>query len=154
MAHSFLAALQGLRAQSAGATRLNTPDVVAPRLRAVGRSASVPLRSGLIAGCALALGIAVWMGDPSGYLQADPALARLLRGMALIKGMLALGAVGAVFWRFAWPVGTFGAAVYLLGSCALVGSTMLIWQLSHIVLAAVLFHGAALGLLVYGWRER
>jgi hypothetical protein len=74
--------------------------------------------------------------------------------MALIKGMLALGAVGAVLWRFAWPIRTFGAVVYIVGSCVLVGSTMLIWQLSYIVFAAVLFHGAALSLLVVGWRER
>jgi hypothetical protein len=31
---------------------------------------------------------------------------------------------------------------------------MLIWQLTWIPLAAVVFHAAALGMLVLGWRER
>jgi hypothetical protein len=112
------------------------------------------LRSGLILGCANAIGIAAWLGDPSGYLHADPALARLLRGMALIKGMIAIAAVGAVFWRLAWPVSKIGAATYLISSWAIAGSAMLIWQLSYIVPAALLFHAAALSLLLVSWRER
>jgi hypothetical protein len=128
---------------------------------AANRSAAAPastavslLRIGLIVGCASSIGIAVWLGDPSGYLHADPALARLLRGMALIKGMIAIAAVGAVFWRLAWPVSKIGAAAYLISSWAIAGSTMLIWQLSYIVPAALLFHAAALSLLLVSWRER
>jgi hypothetical protein len=105
-------------------------------------------------GCVGALAVAAWLGDPSGYLKADPALARLLRGMALIKGMIAIAAVGAVFWRLAWPVSRPVATTYLLSSWALAGSTALIWQLSYIVPAALLFHAAALSLLLAGWRER
>jgi hypothetical protein len=112
------------------------------------------LRIGLVFGCANAVGIAAWLGDPSGYMHADPALARLLRAMALIKGMIAVAAVGAVFWRLAWPVSKIGAATYLISSWVLAGSTMLIWQLSYIVPAALLFHGAALSLLLVTWRER
>jgi hypothetical protein len=112
------------------------------------------LRSGLLFGCANAIGIAAWLGDPSGYLHADPALARLLRGMALIKGMIAIAAVGAVFWRLAWPVSKIGAATYLISSWALAGATMLVWQLSYIVPAALVFHAAALSLLLISWRER
>jgi hypothetical protein len=112
------------------------------------------LRGGLVLGCTSAIGIAAWLGDPSGYLLADPALARLLRGMALIKGMIAIAAVGAVFWRLAWPVSKIGAATYLISSWVLAGSTMLVWQLSYIVPAALLFHAAALSLLLISWRER
>jgi hypothetical protein len=123
-------------------------------IRAANRSTVVlPLRAGLILGCALAVVWAVWVGDPSGYVQSDPALARLLRGMALIKGMLAIGAVAAVFWRFAWPIRNSVAATYVITSSVLAGSSMLIWQLSSIVMAAVLFHAAALCMLVVGWRE-
>jgi hypothetical protein len=117
-------------------------------------SAALPLRAALLVGCALAIGMAGWLGDPSGYLQADPALARLLRGMALIKGMIVIGAVAAVYWRLAWPARPVAAASYLAASWVLAGSAMLIWQLSYIVLAAVLFHAAALSLLIVGWRER
>jgi hypothetical protein len=101
----------------------------------------------------MAVGIAAWLGDPSGYLHADPALARLLRGMALIKGMIAIAALAAVFWRLAWPVSKSAAAAYLVSSWAVAGSTMLIWQLSYIVPAALLFHAAALSLLLVGWRD-
>jgi hypothetical protein len=112
------------------------------------------LRCGLVLGCAIAIGIAARLGHPAAYLNADPALARLLRAMALIKGMIALAIVCAVFWRMAWPVAKRAGAAYLVGSWAIVGSTMLIWQLSYIVPAAVLFHAAALSLLWVGWRER
>jgi hypothetical protein len=111
------------------------------------------LRGNLVLGIAIAIGIAAWLGDPSGYLRADPALARLLRGMALIKGMIALAAVAAVFWRLAWPVSRMGATAYLIASMALAGSTVLIWQLSYIVPAALLFHAAAISLLLISWRE-
>jgi hypothetical protein len=112
------------------------------------------LRTALLAACALSIGVAAWYGDPSGYLTADPALARLLRGMAAIKGMIALAALGAVLWRFSWPTSTVAAIVYIGGTSVLAGSTMLIWQLTSLVLAAVLFHVAALSMLVVGWRER
>jgi hypothetical protein len=112
------------------------------------------LRGGLVSGCAVAIGIAAWLGDPVDYLHADPALARLLRGMALIKGMIAIAVVGVVFWRLAWPVSRTAAAAYLASSWAVAGSTMLIWQLSYIVPAALLFHVAAFSLLFVSWRER
>jgi hypothetical protein len=112
------------------------------------------LRTAVLAACALSIGAAAWYGDPSGYLTADPALARLLRGMAAIKGMIALAAIGAVLWRFGWPTSKGAAIVYIGGTSVLAGSTMLIWQLTSLVLAAVLFHVAALSMLVVGWRER
>ena len=112
------------------------------------------LRSGLVLGCAAAIAMAAWLGDPGGYLQGDPALARLLRGMALIKGLIALAAMGAVFWRLAWPISKPVAAGYFACCWAFAGSTMLIWKLSCIVPAALLFHTAALSMLWVGWRER
>ena len=116
--------------------------------------APATLRVAVIAGCLLAAGLALWVGDPTSSLQADPSLGRLLRCMALIKGCLVLGAVGAVWWRAGWPLPKPVAAGYAAGTWVLTGSTMLIWQLSYIPLAAVLFHAAALGMLVVGWRER
>jgi len=115
---------------------------------------ALPLRAVVIVACALAIGAAAWFGDPSGYLQADPALARLLRGMALIKGAAVIAAVGAVLWRFGFPVSKPVALAYALGSGVLAGSTMLIWKLTLIPFAAVLFHASALAMLIVGWRER
>jgi hypothetical protein len=115
---------------------------------------NVLLRAALIPACALAIGIALWVGDPRTYLQADPALARLLRGMALIKGMLAIGAAAAVYWRCAWPMSRQAAATYAISAAAMAGSAALIWQLSYIALAALLFHLSAVTMLIVGWRER
>lgn len=113
------------------------------------------LRGGLVTGCVIAMGVAAWQGSPVEYLQADPALARLLRSMALIKGMIAIAIVGAVFWRLAAsPVSKTAAAGYLACCWALAGSSMLIWQLSYIVPAALMFHAAVLSLLLLSWRER
>ncbi len=112
------------------------------------------LRGGLVSGCAMAIGVAAWLGDPADYLNADPALARLLRGMAVIKGMIAIAVLCAVFRRLAWPVSKTAGAAYLLSCWALAGSTMLVWQLAYIVPAGLLFHVAAVSLLWVSWRER
>jgi hypothetical protein len=111
------------------------------------------LRSVLIVGCAISVGIAMYMGDPSGYLLADPALARLLRGMAVIKGVIAIAIVGAVWWRFGRAVSRPVAVSYALGCWVVAGSTTLVWQLTSIVMAAVLFHAAALSMLIVSWRD-
>ncbi len=113
-----------------------------------------PLRIGLVVGCLLALGIAAWLAVPSDLMQADPALARVLRGMALIKGVVAVGAASAVFWRLSWPISGAVAGVYLVSTWMLAGAAMLIWQLSSIALAALVFHAALVSMLVVGWRER
>jgi hypothetical protein len=118
--------------------------------RAVAPSA-LQLRICLIVACAVAVGAAFDVGNPTGYLQADIALAHLLRGMAVIKSTIVLAAVGAVWWRLSWVVSRAAAVTYI---AVLAGSTMLIWQLTWIPLAAVVFHGAALGMLIVGWRER
>jgi hypothetical protein len=114
---------------------------------------ALPLRAALMAGCAISVGITAYLGDPSGFTN-DLALTRLLRGMALIKGAMALAAVAVVLWRFGRPVAMPVAAGYLLGSWVLVGSTMLVWQLTWIPAAAVLFHVAGLSMLLVSWRER
>ena len=150
-------------AQSIARWSLPGQWVLFGRNRALGanRSASaVPstvaslLRGALLSGCALAIGIAAWLGHPAAYLHADPALGRLLRGMALIKGLIALAVVCAVFWRLSWPVSKTTGATYLLASWLLAGSTMLVWQLTYILPSALLFDVAALSVLLMSWRER
>lgn len=107
-----------------------------------------------MAGCAVSIGIAVYLGDPGPVTLSDPSLARLLRGMALIKGVMAIAAVAAVWWRLGRPVSKPVAAAHLMGSWILAGSTTLVWQLSWIPLAAILFHGAALPMLWLTFRHR
>jgi hypothetical protein len=120
-------------------------DAVLPRVAA--------LRAALIAGCAAAVGLAARVGDPAAYLLADPALARLLRAMALIKGLLVLAAALASWWRFGWRASPAVSIAYLAATWAMAGSTMLIWQLALIPFAAVLFHAALVGLLLAAWRD-
>lgn len=115
--------------------------------------AAVTLRSLLVAGCVSAAVGAFAAGDPEVYQNADPELARLLRAMALIKGSLVLGAIAALVWRFGWAVSSGLAAGYLISAWIVVGATMLIWQLSFIGAAAILFHCAEFLLLALAWHD-
>lgn len=111
-------------------------------------------RALLLGGCVLAASAAAWQGDPASYLRADPELARLLRGMALIKSGIALAAIAAVLWRLGWPLTRPATAAGYLGACwVLAGSCMLIWQLTDIAVAAIAFDGAGLVLLGLVWHE-
>ena len=111
------------------------------------------LRSLLIIGCALGIGLATWHGTAVGTSFPDPALIRLLRGMALLKGAMAIAALLAVFWRFGWPMSPPVALGYLLCTWTLAGASVLIWRLTLIPFAAVSFHAALLGILAAAWQD-
>ncbi len=80
-------------------------------------------------------------------MHADPELALLLRGMALIKATIALAAVAVLWWRFGAPVSRPVAAIYVVGAGSMAGATVSIWQLSSLLPAAVLFHIGLFALL-------
>jgi hypothetical protein len=85
---------------------------------------------------------------------ATPAdLARLLRFMALIKGGIAVAALGAVWWRLRVPVTMKLSLAYVVGTWIMLGASVAIWQLAHMVLAAVAFHAGMLAVLVAAWRD-
>ena len=111
------------------------------------------LRACLAAGCVTALGLGAWLGQPAVLLAADPELARLLRGMALIKAALVMLALAAVTWRFGRPVSLRVAAAYLVGCWLLVSASILVWQLSYIAAAAIGFHAGEIGMLLVAWRD-
>ena len=112
------------------------------------------MRALLLAGCVASAAAAGWLADPAPVLQADPELARLLRGMALIKAAFMLAAVGVLLWRFGRPMTPTTAGAYLAGTWMVCGASLLIWYLSAIPFAALLFHSGALLLLVAAWRDR
>lgn len=115
---------------------------------------SASMRTLLLAGCVASAASAGWLADPAPVLQADAELARLLRGMALIKAALVLAAVGVLLWRFGKPVSPRTTGAYLAGAWMLCGASVLIWQLSAIQFAALLFHAGVLLLLFTAWRDR
>jgi hypothetical protein len=112
------------------------------------------LRALLLCGCLATVAIAAWIGRPEAYLAADADLARLLRGMALIKGFLALAAVGVLLWRFGHPLSQRMAGAYLVGAWLAAGASMLVWQLTLIPLAALVFHLGEITMLLTAWRDR
>jgi hypothetical protein len=122
--------------------------------RAVGRSAQrLELRLLLCGGAVAAVVAGSFVGDPAASLRSDPALSHLLRGMAIIKGALALGAIAALWWRFGRPIEEGTAKAYLCGVWFMAGAAMIVWQLGHVGLGAIAFHTGELTLLAIAWFE-
>ena len=111
------------------------------------------LRASMLVGCVCAVAGATAIGHPDTFTQADPDLGRLLRGMALIKAVIALAAVVAVTWRLGWPASNRATGAYVLGAWLVTGSSMLIWQLSFIPAAAIAFHVGAFAIVIAAWRD-
>ncbi len=110
------------------------------------------LRAALVVGCALSVAAVAIATDRPELLRSAPELARLLRGMALLKGVLALAAVAVLLWRFGQPIRTTVATGYLAGALLMTGSTALIWQLAALLPAATAFHLGLFTLLAVAWR--
>ncbi len=110
------------------------------------------MRAALMVGSVASVVVAWRAASGIGH-AAEPELVVLLRGMAAIKGLLALAAAGAVWWRLGQHVSSRVAAAYVGCVCVLFASTVLIWQLAFILTAAVLFHAAGLVGLVIALRE-
>ena len=110
----------------------------------------------LCAGLAVATlaGAALTAPDATARAAADPDLARLLRAMAVIKGvMVALGA-GAIGWRFRRPT-ALPFAVGYVGLVWTAGAAVgAMWQLAAVGRVAVALHAAGALLVVLAWRDR
>jgi hypothetical protein len=111
------------------------------------------LRSASIACATAAVVMAFAFGRPDAGLAADAELAFLLRGMAVLKATMVLAAIALVLWRFGRPVAPRTAAVYVIGTAALAGATVLVWRLTSIPLAALVFHLAGFAVLLAAWRD-
>lgn len=112
------------------------------------------LRLYLALGSALTIAAAALLGSPLASVAADPDLARLLRGMALIKALIVTIALLLLRWRFGQPLSSRLAAAYLAGVWLMAGASMMIWQLAEIPTAAFSFHLGAFVLLATAWRDR
>ena len=112
------------------------------------------LRRLLVIGLAVSVASALWLAEPSAYLQSDPQLAFLLRGMAALKALMVAAAAGVLWWRLGHPIGPGLAAVYLVGCCSMAAASVLVWQLSLIPLAALAFHLGGFAVLLAAWSDR
>jgi hypothetical protein len=110
-------------------------------------------RTLLVAGCCLT-GVGAWaLGEPVALQATDPDLAFLLRAMALIKATLVAAGLSVLWWRLGWPIATFLAAGYVLAGWLVAGATVMIWQLTSIAAAAVIFHAAGLAWVGLMWLD-
>jgi hypothetical protein len=82
-----------------------------------------------------------------------PALARLMRFMAGIKSLMALGAAAAVMWRLGVAASGAWLAAYAAACGAMAAGPVLIWGLVHVGLGALLLHGGLLACVVMLWRD-
>lgn len=126
-----------------------------PVVPASNRVNSSPFRLNLtlLLGSAMLLVAPLVMFEPAAHWADDAELFTLLRGMAVIKGMLALLAFIAVWWRLGQPLTVPLVKTYIVGVWALALASGLIWQLTFIVAASGLFHLATIALLVAAWRD-
>ena len=82
-----------------------------------------------------------------------PDLVRLLRGMALLKMLMAAAASAGVLWRLGSAAGPVWLAGYAASVLAMWAGPGLIWDLTHLRLGALLLHGGLFGALIMLWRD-
>ncbi len=109
-------------------------------------------RAGLVAACLLAMAATAITIEPSDLVRSDPDLARLLRGMALIKALILAATIALASWRLGFALRPGVAASYVAGTVAMAVATVLIWQLASLPFAAVLFHVGLFVVAVIAWR--
>ena len=107
----------------------------------------------LLLGALALFAVPVALLEPALYWADDPELFRLLRGMAVLKGVMAVAGLAVVAWRLGRAIEQRMASAYIAGAWALALASGLIWELQVIPLASTLFHGAILWLLITAWRD-
>lgn len=114
--------------------------------------ASVWRRAGLAVVVLAAMAAALWLGRPQPALVADLELARVLRGMAVLKASIATAVVAALWWRAARPIPARRFALAALGAAVLAAAAVLVWQLAVVLPTSLAFHATLLllGFLALG----
>ena len=104
---------------------------------------------------ALGAGFAATDGDTAARAAAaaGPDLTRLLRAMAGLKALIALGVAGATLWRMGAPTRPGWFAAYALACAAASAGPGLIWQMAHVGAGALALHGGVVACLVLLWRD-
>ena len=85
--------------------------------------------------------------------RAGADLTRLLRGMALLKSLMAAGATAVVLWRLDAPVRPSWLTAYAIACGTMWAGPGLIWSMAYIGTGALLLHGGLLTSVVLIWRD-
>jgi hypothetical protein len=112
-------------------------------------------RAALAIAVMLAVAIAHLAADDTASARAgaaDPELARLFRVMAFTKAAMAAAAVWLVDRLLRRPLGSVLAACLGATVALMAEAPVLMWHVAHVGTGALLFHAAAVLLLVPGWR--
>jgi hypothetical protein len=73
--------------------------------------------------------------------------------MAVLKAFMAAGLVAAVAWRLGAAVALPWLAAYAAAAAAMAAGPVLIWDMAHVGLGAVLLHGGLLAAVLLLWRD-
>lgn len=134
-----------------------TPTVAAPRFRAGRFAPRASSRALLLAVVATAVAnsfaVSAWDAGAGTPRVADAELAHLLRMMASLKLAFVAGACWLVGWRLRQPIGPRATAAYLAALGLMAAGPGLIWNLSHVVLGAVLLHAGFALLIVLACKD-
>ena len=112
----------------------------------------LPLRLTFLAVCAVAAAAATYFAGGS-VQSADPDLAKLLKGMAIIKTVILLAAGATIWWRLGFSIRPGFAAGYMLFGAMGVAGAALVWNMAGLGLAPFLFDGGLLGFLILALRD-
>ncbi len=85
---------------------------------------------------------------------AGPELARLLQAMAVLKAVMAAGAVWLVDWRLRYAARPALVAAYVLASALMAASPGVMWHLGHVMAGGALFHAGLAVLVILGFTDR
>ncbi len=107
----------------------------------------------IVAGAALAAFATPASEAAQAAQAAGPELTRLLRAMAGLKMMFAACVLSAIAWRLAAPVSTWRVVSYGVAGAAMAAGPVLIWDMVHIRLGALLLHGGLLAGALLLWRD-
>jgi hypothetical protein len=110
-------------------------------------------RLAFLGACALAGAAATLYAGTGGVQSADPDLAKLLKGMAIIKTAILLAVGTLIWWRLGSGIRPIFAAGYIIVGAIGVAGAALVWNMAGLGLAPFLFDGGLLGFLILALRD-
>lgn len=153
------AASPAIRRRPRGATPWWAPSPAAPGPAAPKPGTPLRWAPAAVAGVMVAAAVLGFLlshdaASAAALRETDPGLVRLLRGMAVLKAVLAAGVGALVVWRLRHPAGPRLAALYVLAGALVAAAPGVVWTLGHLIAGAALFHAGLLLLIALAWADR